>query len=460
MPAYKHTVMTPSPRRLCILAASVSCLTAFATGPEAIPHYRFRPGQEITFRSSSTFKYGEGKNAGERGSRFDWMVWVLRANKDGSFHLVLREKQVSSQTFQGKKYDQPAQTSIVYADIIPDGRVLMNKTIQYRGHPGALFPQLPRDAGQAKARWESVQGDEKTSFKQLDSKEGFVFESIRHSPMDKIYLSSNKSKYTFDATNGFVTRVESTSSQGYGFVGKGTGTTELVSVKTMDSAALQPLADAADKYFAASGAYEDKTEAASKAPPKEAKALLNKAVDGLTTAAAAIKNKELKADLDEKVAQHRQMEKYYLDSAERRAKVMGKPAADFATTDIDGKKVKLADLRGKVVVLDFWYRGCGWCIKAMPQMNQVAEDFTGKPVAIFGMNIDRKLEDAKFVIEKMALKYPTLKAQGLPEKFGVSGYPTLIILDREGKIHDIQVGYSPTLREDLGKEIRSLLESK
>jgi thiol-disulfide isomerase/thioredoxin len=452
--------MTPSTRFLGILASLFSCLTVFAADGESLPRYRFQPGQEITFRSSSVFKYGEGNNAGEHGSRSDWTAWVLRANKDGSFRLVLREKNTFSQSFQGKKHDQPAETRIVYADVFPDGRVLMNKTIQYRSHPGTLFPQLPRDAAQAKTGWESVQDDDKTTFKPLGSTGGLVFEAIKHSPMDKIYLMSNKTKYTFDATRGFVTRADSTNTQGYGFNGKGTGTTELLSVKTMEPSAVQAFADAADKYFAAVGAYDDQTEAAEKALPKEAKAILEKAVEGLRTAGAGIKNKDLKASLEEKVAQHARMEKYNLDSAERRAKVLGKPAADFETTDIDGKKVKLADLRGKVVVLDFWYRGCGWCIKAMPQMNQLAEDFAGKPVAIFGMNIDRKEEDAKFVIQKMALKYPTLKADGLPQRFGVQGYPTLIIIDRQGKIHDIHVGYSPTLREDIGKEIRSLLASK
>src|SRR5207244_6277776 len=135
--------------------------------------------------------------------------------------------------------------------------------------------------------------------------------------------------------------------------------------------------------------------------------------------AAAMKNEDLRADLAEKVKQHERMEKYLVEGAERRAKFLGQPAAEFETTDIDGKKVKLADLRGQVVVLDFWYRGCGWCIKAMPQMNQLAGDFAGKPVAILGMNTDRDEADAKFVIEKMALKYPTLKAEGQPEKFGV-----------------------------------------
>jgi peroxiredoxin len=455
----KETVMATATRLLGALAALTAPLTAFAGDGESLPRYRFQPGQEITFHSSSVFKYSEGQKPRERGSKSDWTAWVLRANPDGSFRLVLREKSVTSRTIQGRKSDEPAQTSIVYADVFPDGRVAMNKTIQYHGGPEGLFPQLPRDAAQARAGWESVQGDDKTTFKPLEAAGGFVFEAVSQSPMDKIYLSSSKAKYTFDAAQGFVTRVESENTQGYAFNGKGTGTAELVSVKQLEPAALQAFADAAERYFAAVRAYDDQVEAAGKAPPEEAKALLARAAEGLKAAEAGLKNEELRADLAEKAAQHGQMEKYYLDGAERRAKALGKPAPDFETTDIDGKKVKLSDLRGQVVVLDFWYRGCGWCVKAMPQMNQLAEDFAGKPVAIFGMNTDRNEADAKFVIEKMALKYPTLKAEGQPEKFGVQGFPTLIVIDPRGRVHDIHVGYSPTLREDVGKQIRDLLAS-
>jgi peroxiredoxin len=452
--------MITTTRLLSMLVFFAASITAFAAEDESLPRYRFRPGQELAFRSSSEFKYGEGQNAGEHGSRSDWTAWVLRANADGSFRVVLREKNIFSRAFQGRKSDQPAQTRIVYADIFPDGRVLMNKTIQYRSHLGALFPGLPGDAAQAKLGWESVQDDDKTTFKPLELAAGFTFEGIRRSPMDKIYLSSNKSKYTFDATKGFVIRAESESTQGYGFNGKGTGATELVSVKMMEPAAIQAFAEAAEQYFTAAGTYDDETDAAGKAPPEKAKELLAKAVEDLRAAGAGLKNEELKAHLAEKAAEHERMEKYYLDGAQRRAKFLGKPAADFDTTDIDGKKVKLADLRGQVVVLDFWYRGCGWCIKAMPQMNQLAEDFAGKPVVIFGMNTDRNEADAKLVIEKMALKYPTLKAEGQPERFGVQGFPTLIVIDQQGRVHDIHVGYSPTLREDVGKQIRELLASK
>lgn len=452
--------MTTSARLLGILTPLTASLIAFAGEGQTLPRYRFQPGQELEFRSSSVFKYGEGEKAGEHGSQSDWTAWVLRANSDGSFRVVLREKNVFSQTRQGKKNDQPAQTRIVYADIFPDGRVQMNKTIQYRGHPGALFPRLPGDAAQAKAGWESVQDDDRTDFKPLEPTGGFVFEAVKHSPMDKIYLSSSKSKYTFDPAKGFVIRAESESTQGYGFDGKGTGKTELVSVKMLESPAIHAFADAADKYFAAVAAYDDKIEVAGKAPSEEAKALLAKAVEGLKAAVPGIKNEELQANLAKKVTEHDQTAKYSLEDAQKRAKFLGKPASEFETTDIDGKKVKLADLRGKVVVLDFWYRGCGWCVKAMPQMNQLAEDFAGKPVAIFGMNTDRNEADAKFVIEKMGLKYPTLKAQGQPEKFGVQGFPTLIVIDQQGRVLDIHVGYSPTLRDDVGKQIRDLLASK
>jgi hypothetical protein len=81
-------------------------------------------------------------------------------------------------------------------------------------------------------------------------------------------------------------------------------------------------------------------------------------------------------------------------------------------------------------------------------------------VAIFGMNTDRNEEDARFVSEKMGLKYPTLKAIGLPEKFGVRGFPTLIVIDQQGKVHDLHVGYTPTLRQDIGRQIKALLEKK
>ena len=113
---------------------------------------------------------------------------------------------------------------------------------------------------------------------------------------------------------------------------------------------------------------------------------------------------------------------------------MNKPSPEWDTTDLAGSAVSLAGCRGKVLVLDFWYRGCGWCIRAMPQMKQVATHFQGRPVAVLGMNTDRDQADAQFVVDKLALNYPTLKAEGLPEKYGVRGFPTLLVIDQAGVV--------------------------
>src|SRR5262249_2298317 len=99
-------------------------------------------------------------------------------------------------------------------------------------------------------------------------------------------------------------------------------------------------------------------------------------------------------------------------------------------------------------------------IRAMPQINQLTQDFKDQPVAVLGMNIDKDEKDALFVIDKMKLAYPSLKAEGMPEKYGVQGYPTLIILDQKGKVADVHVGYWPTLRADVAKSLKRLLEKK
>ena len=186
-------------------------------------------------------------------------------------------------------------------------------------------------------------------------------------------------------------------------------------------------------------------------------ALLAAAKAALKSAHDAIDQPIFREQLDHQLAQHESMAKYYADSAKRRADVIDKPAADWKLQGLDGKPHALSDYRGKVVLLDFWYRGCGWCIKAMPQLNALAEQFSSRPVAVLGMNTDRVEADARFVSDAMGLKYATLRAEGIPEKYGVQGFPTLIVIDPEGKVRDVHVGYSPTLRTDLERTIERLL---
>ena len=135
-----------------------------------------------------------------------------------------------------------------------------------------------------------------------------------------------------------------------------------------DAAWLKAFAPAADSYFAASKAYEKATEEASKDAAK-AETLLKDAKAGLEKARNATDHPVFREQLDRQIKEHASMASYYLSSAKRRTLVLDKPAADWELKGLDGKTHKLKDYSGKVVVLDFWYRGCGWCIKAMPQVS-------------------------------------------------------------------------------------------
>jgi thiol-disulfide isomerase/thioredoxin len=105
----------------------------------------------------------------------------------------------------------------------------------------------------------------------------------------------------------------------------------------------------------------------------------------------------LREQFDEKLKNHKEQARWITEGVRRFEKVLGKPAADWETKDLEGKVHALKDYRGKVVILDFWYRGCDVCIRAMPQFNRLATDFKNEPIAVLGMNTN---EDEKRPIRR------------------------------------------------------------
>src|SRR5215471_12866795 len=134
-------------------------------------------------------------------------------------------------------------------------------------------------------------------------------------------------------------------------------------------------------------------------------------------------------------------------------------APDFTLKDSHGVAVKLSDLRGKVVVLDFWATWCGPCKVTIPEMNKLAQKYQDKGVVILGISMDEDGWDAvNPFLQKVKFEYPVLLSE--PDK--MKGYddrlealPTAIIIDKEGKIRQMHEGITNT--DVFEREIEALL---
>ena len=124
--------------------------------------------------------------------------------------------------------------------------------------------------------------------------------------------------------------------------------------------------------------------------------------------------------------------------------VEGNVAPDFPLKSIDGKNISLSSLKGKVVVLDFWGSWCGWCIKGMPKMKEYYAKYKGK-LEILGIDCNDTEQKWRDAVKKHELPWLHVRNEGNPDVtvlYGISGFPTKIVVDAEGKISKVVVGES------------------
>jgi len=153
---------------------------------------------------------------------------------------------------------------------------------------------------------------------------------------------------------------------------------------------------------------------------------------------------------DDKIAQFNSKAK---DEAlvKLKKEMINKPAIDFTLKSLDGKTVKLSDLKGKIVILDFWATWCGPCKQAMPILNEWMNTKKGKDVKVFSINVWER--DPSLVAPFMAdNNYSMTLLYGyndLSKEYGFSGIPYLCVIDKEGNICYEETGFTPELSENL-----------
>jgi peroxiredoxin len=131
----------------------------------------------------------------------------------------------------------------------------------------------------------------------------------------------------------------------------------------------------------------------------------------------------------------------------------------FGLVTLDGKKVSLDTLRGKVVVINFWGLWCGWCLREMPDFADVWRRYRSDPrVAI--LTIDTKDDPAKVRrwMSEQRYEFPVLlDAKDYANGAGIRTYPTTWFLDRRGRLAFEKIGFSYKLVEEFAWRVDALL---
>ncbi len=433
---------------------------------EDLPRYKFEAGQELSYRivyPRNEWDDDKGGRIIEYSSTLQWNIYVVRKNDDETWRFVFTNQ------WTGTSPQSPFDLySDGYFDLAPDGRLVANETLPTGPSDiTALFPPLPLSTESFATTWQStspVDGTQRTlRVLQKDvpssTKECEIGEEAR-SVLNSVLERTEYREYAFDCEQGLVRR--GTIALKQKFHRRPFDTTlpiEFASKRQLGSAELKQLDAESDRFVAASEQYLKLLNRALHRDVQDAENLLDKAESGLRQLATHSQLPLIATMVDHKLKVHGQNRAYYLSSAKDAARWLDKPAPEWRTTDLDGNPHALADYRGKVVVLDFWHRGCNWCIHGMPQVKQLVEDFKGRNVTILGINSDEDASDARFVIEKAQLNYLTLKNEQMriSRAHNVTAYPSVIVIDTKGVIRRVHVGYSPNLRRDTRALIDELL---
>ena len=137
--------------------------------------------------------------------------------------------------------------------------------------------------------------------------------------------------------------------------------------------------------------------------------------------------------------------------------LVGQPATVFQLDLLDGATFKLADHKGRVVVLDFWATWCGPCMQTMPLVDGVIREFAGREIDFVAVNMEEQPEKVKSMLERHKLKMAVaLDRDGVVAgKYAVTAIPQTVVIDREGKVVRLFVGGGKATADGLARPSRN-----
>jgi thiol-disulfide isomerase/thioredoxin len=141
----------------------------------------------------------------------------------------------------------------------------------------------------------------------------------------------------------------------------------------------------------------------------------------------------------------------------QQTKIEPRAAPPLDVTTLAGQEVSLDDLKGKVVVVDFWATWCGPCRKELPVVQKVSEQFKDDGVFFLAASVDADTSKVRPYVKANSVTLPVAFARLAGGAYGASSIPSLFLIDGNGMIRYLHTGYHPDLEEVLSMQIRELV---
>jgi peroxiredoxin len=149
----------------------------------------------------------------------------------------------------------------------------------------------------------------------------------------------------------------------------------------------------------------------------------------------------------------------YAASSFASSSLAGQEAPDFALKSASGSNLRLSEYRGDVVMINFWATWCGPCRQEMPLLNDLYTRYNRVGFSLLGVNIDDDSSRALEMAEELGVSFPVLfdDRKEVSKLYQVEAMPVTVLVDREGKVRHVHLGYKPGYEEKYLTQIRALL---
>ncbi len=135
-------------------------------------------------------------------------------------------------------------------------------------------------------------------------------------------------------------------------------------------------------------------------------------------------------------------------------------APAFTLPARDGGNLSLAELKGQVVMINFWATWCGPCRQEMPLLEQIQARYEPLGFTLVGINVEPDSAAAQEWLAKVPVSFPILfdRKNEVAESFGVEGMPSSVFIDRAGNVRYVHHGYRPGDEAKYADMVRSLVK--